>query len=220
MCTYPNSEAALIKLLNSKVVRILGTICLALVSMVVVGLLSESYVKHNAPVSPYGYHVFVDLWNTGYIGLQGTWIMENDKPAFPLQVSKITCSAREKSCIESRAEISGNTLIAHQDRYEITHWDERLLIYTDSAQCVDYIYTVIRETKQVSGVRKSKKGMEKDCPDLNKEIKLRLTNGFDVYLQLQREATPRAAIVAAVIAILLWAGFQIRKILKSQPSVS
>ncbi len=142
--------------------------------------------------------------------------MDNDKPAFPLQVSKIICRFNETRCVESRAEVSEDTLMVDQDSYAITRWDEHVLIYTKSAQCVDYFYTVSRDTKQVSGIRKSKVGMEKECPDHNKELRLRLTNGFDVYWGMQQEARPVAAFVAALIAVVLWAGFRIRRIIKTQ----
>jgi hypothetical protein len=58
--------------------------------------------------------------------------------------------------------------------------------------------------------------MEKECPDHNKELRLRLTNGFDVYWGMQQEARPVAAFVAALIAVVLWAGFRIRRIIKTQ----
>lgn len=200
--------------------RIFGTISLALLAIVIVGLLSEGYVKQKVPVSLYGYQVFVDLWNKGYVGLRGTWVMENDRPAFPLQASEINCLSSSQECIESRAEISDDMLLINQDTYEITHWDEHILIYTQSAQCVDYVYTVNRDTEQVSGIRKLKKGMEKACPETSKELKLRLTNGFDVYWKMQQDARPVAATIAAFVVILILAGFNIRRIVKSPRPVS
>lgn len=202
---------------KSKTVRTLGTVCLALFGFVIVLFLSEGYVKQQVPAGPYGLHVFVDLWNKGYVGLEGTWVIENEKSAFPLQISSITCRAEEKKCTESRAQVSGSTLMVSQDSYEITQWNEHILIYTTTfAKCVDYVYTVSRDTKQVSGLRKLKVGMEKECPDTSKELRLRLTNGFDVYLEMQKESRPVAASVAVLIGILLWAGFHIRKIIKTQ----
>ena len=95
------------------------------------------------------------------------------------------------------------------------------MIYGNTrAQCTDYIYTVSRDTKQVSVVRKIKAGMENVCPDTAKELKLRLTEGFPVYWEMRKEAKPVTAGIAAVISIVLWAGFRIRKMAKGQPVVS
>lgn len=58
-------------------------------------------------------------------------------------------------------------------------------MYRTEAKCVDYVYTVNRDTKQVPGIRRIRRGMqgERACSDLTKEIRLRLANGFNVRLQ-------------------------------------
>jgi len=213
---YFNGRVAVAQFWKSKAVKIIWTVCLALFAIVIAGMLSDAHVKQKVPVGPYGSSVFVELWSQGYVGLTGTWVIDNDKSAFPLQVSRIVCRLNDKSCTESRAEVSEDTLMVNQDSYEINRWDEHVLIYTGSAQCVDYVYTVNRDTKQVSGIRKSKVGKEKECPVHSKELLLRLADGSDVYWEMQRETRPVAALVAACIAIVLWAGFRIRRIINTK----
>lgn len=208
------------RLWHSKAVHICRVICRALLAVWIVGMLSEGSVRQQIPVSPASFGIYTNRWSKGHVGLEGTWVMENEKPDFPLQVSKIVCQSDQKTCVESRAEVGGTTLMVNQDVYEITRWDDHILIYGDtSGRCADYVYTVSRDTKQVSGIRTIKAGMENICPDMVKEMKLQLTNGFNVYWEMRKEAMPLMAGTAALLCILLWAGFRIRKIIKSQPPV-
>lgn len=205
----------MLRILRTKVVRIVGVILLAIVALVALVSLSESYVKHKVPVSVGGYHVYTNSWDRGYVSLRGTWVMDNSKPAFPLQVSEIVCHLDSKDCIESRAEVAGSILLVNQDRYQISQWDGRNLTYISNADCVDYVYSVDRITKQVSGIRTIKTGMADQCTDIEKELQLRLTDGFNVYWKLQEEARPIAINITVLLLVLLWAGFRIVRIVKS-----
>lgn len=198
-----------------KSVRIIGVVLLGIGASAVLVTVSESYVKDNVPVLLGGHHIFTDLWDSGYVSLTGTWVMDNSAPAFPLQVSEIVCHQESKDCVESRAEVAGRTLVVSQDRYQITQWDARNLTYISSADCVDYVYSVDRLTKQVSGIRTIKSGMEDQCRDVEKELKLRLTDGFEVSWKLQEQARPVALNVIALVLILAWSGFRIFRIVKS-----
>lgn len=198
-----------------KAARILGVILLASATLAVFITASESYVKDKVPVYVGGYHVYTDSWDRGYVSLEGTWVMDGSSPAFPLQKSKIVCDYERKDCMESRAMVSGSTLLVDQDSYEIAQWDARNLTYITDAGCVNYVYSVDRITKQVSGIRTIKSGMETECKDVEKELKLRLTDGYDVYWKLQEKARPVALNVAVLVFILAWAGFRIAKIVKA-----
>ena len=93
-----------------------------------------------------------------------------------------------------------------------------MIIYETFYPCGQYVYTVSRDSQQVSGIRKIPAGMEKKCPEFTKEIKLRLTNGFEISQEMEKEAGPVAASMAALMYILFWAGLRIRRIIKSQPA--
>lgn len=190
-------------------------LALAFVTLVV----SESYVKHQVPVLVSRLQVFVDLWDKGYVALEGTWVMDGEEQAFPLNQSKIVCRAESQTCEEAIARISNYgidaRLEADLERYEITSWDGNTLIYRTGAKCVDYVYTVSRDTKQVSGIRTIKHGLESECSDLTKEIKLRLADGIDVWNQMQRDTEPVAVEVTAFLLILFWGAVRIRRIVKA-----
>lgn len=205
----------MLSILRTKVVRIVGVVFLTIAALVTLISLSESYVKHEVPISVGGHHVNTGSWDRGYVSFRGTWVMDRSKPAYPLQVSEIVCQLERNDCIESRAEVAGSTLLVNQDRYEIARWDGHNLTYVSDADCVDYVYSVDRLTKQVSGIRTIKAGMEDQCPDTEKELKLRLTEGFDVYWKLQEEARPTVINITVLLLVLLWAGFRIVRIVKS-----
>lgn len=204
-------------LVRTKTIRILGVIALMLATSLAAISVSEMYVRSQVPVSLYGHSIFVDLWDDGYVALEGTWVMENEKHAYPLNTSTIVCRVRTKECTDSSAKIhAGSTplLKATEDVHEITSWNKDTLIYQTSALCVDYVYTVSRATKQVSGIRKAKSGANPSCSDQRPEIKLRLTNGWDTYWQMEKDARPVAVNVAGLILILGLGGFWMRKIVK------
>jgi|SRR5215469_2977942 len=203
---------------QSKALRISGVICQALLAVVIVGILFQAYVQQQVPVGLIGLTVFTDYWDKGYVGLRGTWVIEREKQLFPLQVSEIGCRLAEKTCVESRAEISDTTLKVEQDTHEILSWDEHTLVYgNNDAICTNYIYTVSRDTKQVSGLRTIKPGMESTCTELSKELKLRLADGFPVYWEMVSEARPVAASMAALGVILIWTVLRVRTIIKHPP---
>lgn len=203
------------RILRTKTARIFGIILLAIAALLALLSLSESYVKHKVPVAVIGHHVYTDGWDTGYVGLEGTWVIDNAEQAFPLQVSNIVCRSSTNTCIESLAQVSKHVLVVGQEAFEIVQWDSNLLTYKTSANCVDYVYSINRATKQVSGIRTLRPGMESECPNVEKEFRLRLTDGYQVYRNLQEEVRPVAINIIALLLILLWAGYRIVRIVKS-----
>lgn len=209
------------KLLNSKFIRISNIICAMLVACIAAVALSDNYVRSQVPVSLGFGSTFVDLWDDGYVVLEGTWKIEGGKHAYPLNSSKIVCRAQSKTCIDSIARIyigNGLSLLnVDEDMHEITRWDKETLIYQSGTKCVDYFYTVSRATKQVTGMRKLKTGIEKGfCGGLDEELKLQLSKGFDVSRQMQEDARPVAVNVAALLLILAYGVFRIRRVVKEQ----
>jgi hypothetical protein len=84
--------------------------------------------------------VFTNMWEDGFVSASGTWTMKNDRQAFPIQTSKITCRKSEGLCRGSQAQISmGNTLWLDSDYYTIKKWDNTALIFTTDTPCVEYV---------------------------------------------------------------------------------
>lgn len=192
---------------------------LALGSVVLIFALSEIYVRSQVPVSLFGSDVYVDSWDDGYVTFTGTWSIEGQKHAFPLNFSKVLCDASTKSCTDSQARIfdgSGTHFLdVIADTHEISRWDKETLTYQSSARCVEYVYTVSRTTKQVTGIRKKKATNQKSCSDAgveHEELGLRLTNGHRIYQQMQETARPVAVSVAAMVFVLFYWAFRMRRV--------
>jgi hypothetical protein len=204
-----------------KILPIMGVITRMFFAVLATIFVTEMYVQTKVPVSLFGNGVFFQLWNQGYVVLEGTWVMDGDKHAYPLNKSKIVCRSETKECTDSQASIQTGfgspQLNVNEDVHSITRWDSDTLTYKGgSALCVDYVYTVSRSTKQVTGIRTIKPGSDSTCNDFSKEIRLRLTNGFDVYQQLQKEARPEALNIMIFVLTFLWGIFRIRNILRSE----
>lgn len=208
--------------LNSKAMRITGVFVGFVAAIWGFIAVSESYVRSRVPVSLSHSHAFVDLWDDGYVVLEGTWVIEGSSHAYPLNTSKIVCRAETKTCIDSMARIymgSVPLLSVDEDAHEITRWDKETLIYQSGTKCVDYVYSISRSTKQVTGVRKMKTNVEKGfCGGMEAELKLRLANGFEVYWELEKAARPVAVNVTVALLLLAYCLFRIRRIYKEKPT--
>ena len=47
--------------------------------------------------------VVVEAWNSGLIKATGTWILEGDEQAFPVQTTELKCYKEQRQCIEATA---------------------------------------------------------------------------------------------------------------------
>ena len=128
---------------SSKAIRIICVFVGLVVATLWLMTVSENYVRSRVPVSLPHSHAFVDLWDDGFVVLEGTWVIEGSRHAFPLNTSKIVC--RAKTCIDSMARISMGgvpNLSVDEVRHEITRWDKENLIYQTGSECVDYVYSI------------------------------------------------------------------------------
>lgn len=183
------------RILQYKSVKVAAIVCAMLVGLVAVVSAVNLYVSRVVPVSLLGYSLFVDSWDRGYVSAEGTWIIENGKHAFPLNTSTITCLRESGSCIDSSARIFTGTgtglLSVEAETHLITKWDNDTLTYTTESECVDYVYTITRATKQVSGLRKrNTKSEPGTCSSVEDELRLRLADGFDVYWKMRDDSFP------------------------------
>jgi len=158
------------------------------------------YIKSVAPVSMPFFSLTTDdqMWNKfGYVTADGTWVMEKPDVMYsPFMANKIICVKREGVCRDAEASVDahGGTsyLRVNLDEFPIIKWDDSQIIYTNnSPECVTYIYSINRETKQVTGIRKPRPNANlESCKDIEKnEIKLKLVSGFDVWQEQISEHT-------------------------------
>ena len=154
------------------------------------------YVKSQVPVSlRSGGTVYVGMWDEGYVAASGTWKIENQKQAFPLQYTEMKCRRSENFCTSATAEIGFyDTLTVDTNYYGIAKWTADTIIITSSASCVDYTYTISRSSQRVIGTRNPKATTNEACPSgVGKEVlQLSLADGAKVQSELEQEVRNRA----------------------------
>jgi len=157
-------------------------------------IVASAVVKVRVPVSlpPTAY---VYSLGDGFVSARGTWIIEGEKQGFPLQTSEIRCERDIRRCTAATAEVGyGDQMHADLDFYEVAEGGEsRIVFVDDSPACVRYIYTIDLLTQSANGVRMK---LDKpriataDCERLEKQLRLTLKGGFEVWNELQTDAMP------------------------------
>jgi hypothetical protein len=155
--------------------------------------------------------VNVAAWDRGYFSAEGTWTIEREGHAFPINVSKISCFRQEKLCYEAQARITGNYLASDLEIHPVVKWDDTTLEFTNEAACVTYVYVANRRTAKVTGRREIKTKAGEECKlgfELKRDLALSLVDGPTVGRELQAKASPNAISLAGAsvwsLIILLW----------------
>jgi len=144
----------------------------------------------------------------GYVLARGTWTIEGDEQAFPLQTTEIACRKDTRSCVIATAEVSfGRILTVTAETLPITEWTKTQVVFTDDfPRCVNYVYTLDLATKTANGVRR-KNGTDNyagiDCDKLAGDLRLTLRDGFPFSTKLERDALPWFGRVALAPVSLL-----------------
>lgn len=130
-----------------------------------------------------------------YVRANGTWVIEGQKQAFPLQTTEIWCEREMKRCTSATAQVvEGALMFVDLGLYDIISWEKsRIVFVDDSPGCVRYVYTIDPVTKFANGVRKKKTntdGAIGDCTAIDQELRLSLKSGFLVVNALREEALP------------------------------
>jgi len=175
--------------------KIIGWVLLLIVAGVVgslgIGYGVSSFID-DAIRLPSGPIVYTGGWDTGYVTAEGTITIDNDRQAFPLQVTKVRCYRDEKVCSGATAEIGyGKMLYLSVFRHDILLWNNTTLIFREDANCVQYVYTIDRTSQRVVGTR-TKKPNVSGCESIQERpLSLSLVNGFDVWWKLHQEQASR-----------------------------
>lgn len=149
--------------------------------------------SHNyQPVGLPFLHVFIDLWDAGYVSASGTWIISGEQMGLPEQTSKIDCRRERGICTEATAIVFGEggerQLSVDIDIYEIERWDTHEVV-TKPLQfgCTRYVRRFNRVQKSVTSIR-STISTEDTCKGIDHTEKyLVLSDGFNVYWELQQK---------------------------------
>lgn len=153
------------------------------------------YVDTKVPV---GLSPLKDVTRAGddLVAAEGTWIrtdLDDDTIANPLQTSRIECSKQERRCVEAKASVSGNVLLADLVRYDIQSWTDNAVVFTEEAPCAAAVYTIDLNTQAVSGAGHLTNQDTTYCKmnlGSKESWSLLLTRGFDVYWEQRQKARP------------------------------
>jgi len=154
-----------------------------------------SIIEQRVPVSlPLSGHVL--QLDNGYVRAEGTWTIEGDDHAFPLQTTVIECWPERRECTAATAEVSSLKMLnIIVETFPVVEWTRTTLVFVnDSPLCVRYVYTINLATKSVTGFRARRDQPVSspiiDCERLASELRLTMRSGFDVWRRLQDDATP------------------------------
>jgi hypothetical protein len=177
----------------SKALRISGLLVLLLAGFAIILAAHIAYISDKVPVSLLGDgRVSVGGWDGGFVAASGTWTIEGDGHAFPLNVSEIHCVRDEERCYGAEARLSDRYLSAELERYAIRKWDNSTLEFVTEAQCVTYVYVINRSTERLTGRRLKKKPPPEICQgrELENDLKLSFVGGSSIVRNLQQQHAP------------------------------
>ena len=174
-----------------------------------IGVMHIAVIDQRVPVELLGDgKVFVNNWPNGYVHGKGTWTIDGERSAHPLNVSSIFCVRDQSLCYVADASISdgvfgGTYLDADVNSYDIKRWDAATIEYQTDAVCVTYAYVIDRATEKLIGRRLKKEDAEGElCGAAQSDLKLSFVDGSDVVEALRRERAPST--VSLVIVAIRW----------------
>jgi hypothetical protein len=172
--------------------RAVALLFLLLVGWIVIGVLHFVIINYKVPVQPLGDgRITTRMWDMGYVSANGTWTIDGQKHAFPINMSKIICSKQDSYCYSGEARITDNYLGAYLEFYKITKWDDATLEFISDADCVSYVYVINRSTKKLIGRQVKKTATDNSlCEIASPDLKLSFVSGWDVDQKLRSEYAP------------------------------
>jgi hypothetical protein len=147
------------------------------------------------------------MWDEGYVIVDGK-ISENKGDYYDkFNVVKVSCDLSKKQCIHSIGGIFQVNkesefpplLNVKTEQYLITNWNKEILIYKDFGSCYETTFTLIRNTKTLTGVKKFSKKIP-TC-QREEEITYSIVNGFDFVLNEQSKV--RNVFMNTILFILI-----------------
>jgi hypothetical protein len=202
-----------------RLLRTFGLLGLGLAATLIVILVASAFAERQVPASLPPMFVSTDQWDR-YVAGSGTWVIENDRSATPLQTSDLICQRENMMCVMSNASISSGRLSLDTFRYVVTRWTQDTLIFERDALCAAYTYTIDRATKRAFGVRLKKQSTDTLCESVQSDrLTLALTDGFSVWWRLNDEARQGVMPYAwSVIGIVwFWIGSRAWRTLRTKP---
>ncbi len=167
---------------------------LGLLSATIFTLATWSEIQKNTkvPATLGSQFVYTDSWDKGYFNATGTWNSAGEKRVDKLNSVEITCILAKKMCAVSVASLNQYNdikpfLSSSLDIFDVVRWDANVINFKEEKQCAETAFSINRETKTVSALRKYHSTVSGCSPDSSKEMTYTLVNGYDVYSGLIKE---------------------------------
>lgn len=155
------------------------------------GQVDRWYVSSRVPVSLPQTNYFLDMWDDGGITITGTIRGKDDDYYDDFNVINVNCDFVEKRCTHT---IAGLFRLGQSDYepllngkthvYQVINWNKEFLIYRQVGGCYVSTFTLMRNTKTLTGVTKYSKNMGSCRRD--DEVSFSIINGFD-FVQSEKE---------------------------------
>jgi hypothetical protein len=171
-----------------------GFFVAAIVLWLATVLIASAVVKSRVPVSLSAHGNVVSIRDV-YASATGTWVIEGQQQAYPLQTTNIRCEKELRRCTSGTARVmAGDQLHVDLDVHDIVSWEKSRIVFVDDVpKCVQYIYTIDLITNVVNGIRRKRPdvaGDASDCAALDQELRLSLKGGFEQWWKLNQDAMP------------------------------
>jgi hypothetical protein len=205
-----------------KFFKVLGIIALTLIGLAAIVWVSILVVHERVPAmigGDYSGKATVDGWDRGYVGAKGTWAIDGEREANPLNVAEISCLKEQRTCYVASAsaeEVFGsNWLDVASVDLNITRWDDTSIEYQDKSPCLTGKFVIDRVTEKVSGRRTRNPGPPEGCGHFNQDLRLSFVSGVDVAMRLRRERAPKTeTVIAITIFVLLMLAWAVRVVMR------
>lgn len=134
--------------------------------------------------------------NDGYMSVQGTWIIDGENIAYPINTAQITCYGASSSCQQAQAKLlsltdaSNQNLILDVFSYTVVSWVDGEIIArpTTPSECRNQTLTINSRTGDVFEMQTN--GNREGCEILDKPRISRLVAGYQLsrdYWNAKRE---------------------------------
>ena len=145
------------KLSKEKIIIII----MAIIIVFLEGSRENYYIQSNTFPFLQSKYYSKDWKETGSLRINGTWVIDNDKIAYPAQTSEINCYKPDMTCTEVTA-MFGNTdedgvgkdnlLIVNSTIHYIDKIDDNIIQYTEKGNCGQTVGTINISTGDVSEI--------------------------------------------------------------------
>ena len=126
------------------------------------------------------------------VSVQGTLVENNNNYYDKLNTVHIECRKSTRECIQSYGGLFGGSgdrpyLRVKTYTFPIVRWDKDILIYKDTSNCYESIFTITRDTEKLSGVRNVLTN-KPDCKnEKSSKVTYELVDGFEYQMTLEKQ---------------------------------